>query len=98
METYITLGKFSQQGVDKIKESPARIEAMRKVVEAVGGKFIAWYLTMGRYDWVAITQSPNPQVTAAVLLALGKQGNVTTETLHAFTEEEFKGIVASMPQ
>ncbi len=97
METYIILGSFTQQGVNKIKESPARIEAARKATEAAGGKFLAWYLTMGRYDFVAITEAPNGKVVATVLLAIGAQGNVRTETLRALTEAEFKEVVAGLP-
>jgi uncharacterized protein with GYD domain len=97
METYIILGSYTSEGVAKIKESPARIEGARKAVEAAGGKFLSWYLTMGRYDFIAITQAPNAQAAAAVLLAIGGQGAVRTETLRALTEEEFKGVVAGLP-
>jgi uncharacterized protein with GYD domain len=96
METYITLGNFTQQGASKIKESPGRIEAGRKAVEAAGGKFLGWYLTMGQYDFVIITQAPDAKAAASLILAIGAQGNIRTETLRALTEEEFKGIVAGM--
>jgi uncharacterized protein with GYD domain len=96
METYITLGNFTQEGVSKIKDSPGRIEAGRKAVEDAGGKFLGWYLTMGQYDFVIITQAPDAKVAASLILAIGAQGNIRTETLRALTEEEFKGIVAGM--
>lgn len=97
METYIILGSYTQEGVAKIKEGPARIDAARKAVEAAGGKFLAWYLTMGRYDFMAITEAPDAKTAAAVLLSIGAQGNIRTETLRALTEEEFKGVVGSLP-
>jgi uncharacterized protein with GYD domain len=97
METYIILGNYTQEGAAKIKESPARVEAARKAVEAAGGKFLAWYLTMGRFDFVALTQAPNAKAAAGVLLAIGALGSVRTETLRAFTEEEFKEVVGSLP-
>ena len=97
METYIILGNFTQEGANKIKESPARIDAARKAVEAAGGKFLSWHLTMGRYDFVAITEAPDAKAAASVLLAIGGRGNVRTETMRALTEEEFKEVVASMP-
>lgn len=96
METYITLGSFTQEGVNNIKESPARIEQARKAVEAAGGKFLSWYLTLGRYDFVAVTEAPDAKTAAAVLLSLGMQGNVRTETLRALTEAEFKDVVAGL--
>ncbi|OGN93264.1 MAG: GYD family protein [Chloroflexi bacterium RBG_13_50_21] len=97
METYIILANYTQKGAANIKESPARIQAVRKAVEAAGGKWGGWYLTMGQYDIVLIVQAPNAQVAASLLLAIGSQGNVSTQSLRAFTEEEFKGLVASVP-
>ena len=97
METYIILGNYTQEGVSKIKESPARIEAARKAAEAAGGKFLSWHLTMGRYDFVLIAEAPDAKTAASLLLAIGAQGNSRTETMRALTEEEFKGIVAAMP-
>ncbi len=97
VETYIILGKWTQQGIGKVKEGPARIEAARKATEAAGGKMLAWYLTLGRYDFVVISEAPSVKAVAAVLLATGAQGNVSTETLHALTEAEFKGVVSALP-
>lgn len=97
MDTYIILGKYTQQGIAKIKEGPTRIEAARKAMEAGGGKMVAWYLTMGRYDFVVIAEAPSVKAAAAVLLATGAQGSISTETLHALTEAEFKGVVSSLP-
>ena len=97
METYIILGNFTQEGANKIKESPVRIEAARKAVEAAGGKFLSWHLTMGRYDFVVVTEAPDAKAAASILLAIGGLGNVRTETMRALTEEEFKEVLASMP-
>jgi len=91
------LGNYTGQGIASIKDSPSRIEAARKAMEAAGGKLVAWYLTMGRYDFVLITQAPNVKVAASLLLAIGAQGNIRTETLHALTEAEFKDVVAGLP-
>jgi uncharacterized protein with GYD domain len=52
---------------------------------------------MGRYDFVLVAEAPNVKATASVLLAIGAQGSVSTETLHALTEEEFKGVVSALP-
>lgn len=97
METYITFGQFTQQGVVNIKEGPARLDAAKQAIENAGGKMLGFYLTMGRYDFVSITQAPNADAVATILLILGSQGNVRTETARAFTEEEYKNIVANLP-
>jgi len=97
METYIILGNYTQQGIANIKDSPARSEVEKKAVEAAGGKWLGFYLTVGRYDFVLIAQAPDSETMAKLLLAAGAQGNVRTETLSAFTEGEFKEIVAGLP-
>jgi uncharacterized protein with GYD domain len=52
---------------------------------------------MGRFVVVAIVETPDEVTMKAVLYALGSLGNVHTETLRAFTEEETKQALAKMP-
>jgi uncharacterized protein with GYD domain len=73
METFIILGNWTHQGIAKVKDAPARIEAVRKATEAAGGKMVAWYLTFGRYDFVVITEAPDAKAAARLLLANGAQ-------------------------
>jgi uncharacterized protein with GYD domain len=96
MGHYISLIRYTPQGAAKIKESPARLDAARKAAEGAGGKVHAWYLTMGKYDAVIISEFPNDETAAKFMLATGSMGNVTTQTLKAFTEAEYRKIVASL--
>jgi uncharacterized protein with GYD domain len=96
MGYYVSLMRYTQQGAAKIKESPARLDAAKKAAEAAGGKFHAWYLTMGTYDAVIISEFPNDETAAKFLLSAGAMGNITTKTLKAFTEAEYRKIVASL--
>ena len=64
MGHYITLIRYTQQGAAKIKESPARLDKARKAAEAAGGKIHAWYLTMGKYDAVIVSEFPNDEASA----------------------------------
>ncbi len=96
MPHYVTLLRYTQQGIAKVKESPARLDAARKAAEKAGGKIHSWYLTMGRYDAVFIAEFPNDEVCARFALSIGSLGNVTTETLKAFTEPEYRNIIGSL--
>jgi uncharacterized protein with GYD domain len=96
MGHYITLIRYTQQGAAKIKDSPARLDAAKKAAEAAGGKVHAWYLTMGNYDAVIISEFPNDEASAKFMLSTGSMGNITTQTLKAFTEAEYRKIVASL--
>ena len=97
MPTYITLYKLTDQGVKAIKESPARAEAATKAIEAMGGKVIGIYYTMGEYDLIGIGEAPNDEVAMTFALALGSAGNVRTTTFKAFTIEQFAEIVKNLP-
>ncbi len=97
MPTYISLMHWTQQGIQTVKDAPARLDAARQAVKAMGGEIKAVYLVMGQYDFVIIAEAPNDEVVAKFALATGMQGNVRTETLKAFTEEEYRKIVASLP-
>ncbi|MFI5182933.1 MAG: GYD domain-containing protein [Vicinamibacteria bacterium] len=96
MAHFVSLIRYTQQGAAKIKESPARLDAAKKAAEAAGGKIHAWYLTLGEYDAVIISEFPNDEAGAKFLLSTGALGNVTTQTLKAFPEAEYRKIVASL--
>jgi len=97
MPTYITLVNFTQKGIENIKESPARLDKVKQAIAAVGGESKAFYLTMGHYDMVVISEAPNDEAYATTMLAIGASGAVRSETLKAFTEEEYRKIIASIP-
>lgn len=97
MPHYVLLMNLTDQGIKGIKQAPARIEAAFKAAEAMGGKVLGFYTTLGEYDYVAIGEAPSDEVMTAFLLALGADGNVRTKTLKAFTPEEFAAIVKGLP-
>ena len=96
MPTYIALMKYTEQGVGKVKDSPARLDAGREAFKKMGVQIKDTYLTMGRYDLVCIIDAPDDETYARMALQLGSQGNVQTETLKAFSEEQFRKIAASV--
>ena len=96
MANYIVLMNYTEQGLQNVHESPARADAVRQLAARLGGEVKDLYLTMGPYDLVAIVEAPNDEVVAKVALALGSKGNVTTTTLRAFGESEFRDIVGSL--
>ena len=50
MPTYLQLLRYTQTGIQNIKESPAGQEAARQLARSLGAEIKAAYLTMGRYD------------------------------------------------
>lgn len=92
MPHYVTLVRYTAQGLAKVKDSPTRLDNARKGAEKAGGKIHAWYLTMGHYDAVF----PDDNTCAKFTLSVGAIGNVNTQTLKAFPEPEFRKIVGSL--
>lgn len=97
MPTYITLIRYTQEGSQKIKESPARLDAAKQALKAMGAELKAYYLTMGQYDAVVIGEAPNDETVAKLALSIGAAGAIRTETLRAFTEDEYRKIISALP-
>ncbi|HZY41576.1 MAG TPA: GYD domain-containing protein [Anaerolineae bacterium] len=97
MPTYVVLMKLTDQGIKTVKDSPDRLEASISHFEAMGGKFIGFYATLGQYDYVAIGDAPNEAVVMSFVLSLGKSGDVRTTTLKALSRDEFEEIVKKLP-
>ena len=97
MPHYISLIRYTQKGVENLKDSPKRLDATKKAFEAAGGKLKAIYWTLGQYDAVAIGEFPDAAMGLRVNLAGAMQGYIRSETLQAFTEEEFRKAVAALP-
>lgn len=96
MPTYISMLRYTQQGINNVKSAPARIDAAKEAYKKAGGELKALYLTLGQYDLVVVAEMPNDEAVARMALALGSQGNIRSETMRAFTETEFRKIVGSL--
>ena len=96
MPTYISMLRYTQQGISAIKNAPARIDAAKDAYRKAGGELKSIYLTLGQYDLVVIAEMPNDEAVARMALALGVQGNIRTETMRAFTETEFRKIAGTL--
>jgi uncharacterized protein with GYD domain len=92
MPTYVALLRWTQEGIENVKDSPSRYEKAKEALQALGGDFKAFYLTIGAYDMVAICEAPDDRSLAKFLLSVGATGSIRTETLRAFTEEEYRDI------
>ncbi len=97
MASYFVFFRFTERGVKNVRESPARVEAAKKSFRELGATVEAFYALMGAYDTVFIVEAPDDETAARAALATASLGNVRTETVRAFDEDEFKRIVAALP-
>jgi uncharacterized protein with GYD domain len=97
MPTYVTLVHFTDQGMKNIKESPVRLDAVKRAFQAAGGELKAFYLAFGAYDAVVISEGPDDETTMKLAMAIGAQGNLRTESMRVFTEPEYRKLIAGLP-
>lgn len=97
MPIYISLGRYTREGAMEIKKTPGRLEQARKIVEAQGGKILAFYMAFGRYDFVVISEGPSDEAALKAIMAIVSQGAVKLETLKAFPAEEVAKMLKELP-
>ena len=93
MPTYIMLATWTDQGAQKVKDSPRRLDSAKKALFDMGGEFKTVYMTLGEYDLVGVYEAPDDAVAARFGLMLG---SVRTKTLKAFPEAAYREIIASL--
>ena len=93
MARYVSLLRFTPQGVKNIKQSPARAAALRKAAEKAGVKVEAQLWTVGAYDGILILNAADERKALKAIATLAAAGNVTTQTLQALDAKEFAAVV-----
>jgi len=97
MPTYVSLVRFTDQGIRNVKEAAERIAAVEKLFGQVGARMSEIYLTMGRYDYVVVMEAPDDETATKAALAVASLGNVRTETLRAYGRPEIAKIIGGLP-
>ena len=89
MPTYILLTTLTPEGVQTIKNNPARIREVNREVEQLGAKVTAQWATLGRFDFVNVVEAPDEETIARVSMELGSRGTGRYETLTAIPVDDF---------
>jgi uncharacterized protein with GYD domain len=97
MPTYISLVRFTDQGMRAAKDTTRRLADWAAKVKSRGVSIKQMYWTLGHYDQVCVFEAPDNETVAAVLLAADMLGNIRTQTLRAFTAPEMEKILATVP-
>lgn len=93
MIRYLTLIQFTDQGARNVDKSLDRASEFGKSVSDVGGSLISQTWTIGQYDGCVIFEAPDEAIGSALLVKLAKDGNVRTQTMRCYDNQEFAGIV-----
>ncbi|MFZ0385488.1 MAG: GYD domain-containing protein [Solirubrobacteraceae bacterium] len=93
MPTYIMLTKLTPEGIQTIKNNPARIREVNTEVAQLGAEVKAQWATLGEYDFVNVIEAPDEKTIARVSLELGSRGTSRYETLTAIPIDDFIGAL-----
>ena len=93
MAMYVTLYRLTAQGAKTVGETVNRARQAIAGAEKAGGKIITLLWTQGQYDLVGVGEWPSDEAAIAFNLSVAKLGNVTTETLRAFSADEMEKIL-----
>ena len=96
MAMYVSLLRFTEQGIRNVKDTTERAAAATAEAEKMGLKIKDSFWTLGPYDVVLLLEAPDDQSVTAFTLKVGSLGNVKTQTMRAFRSEEMEGILAKI--
>jgi uncharacterized protein with GYD domain len=96
MATFIATLKFTQQGIETIRESPKRAAAFKAAAKKMGVKVTDEYWTLGAFDGLVIFEAPDEEKATAAMLYLASLGNVTTATARAFSPSEIEKVIGTL--
>jgi uncharacterized protein with GYD domain len=89
MPTYILLTTLTSEGVQTIKNNPARIREVNREVEQLGAKVTSQWATLGRFDFINVVEAPDEATIARVSISLAARGSTKIQTLPALPIDEF---------
>jgi uncharacterized protein with GYD domain len=98
MPVYVTLYKFTEQGVRNLKDSPRRVEKIKEEFKRAGAQVKEFSALMGQFDTMIIAEAPNEEVITKLNLMIDAAGNVTSQTMRAFSENDWKKMVQEAAQ
>jgi len=90
MPLYMIQAAYTSEAWAAMAKNPVdRTEAITRLLDAVGGRFVAAYLSFGEYDAVVIAEVPDSVTAAAVSIRAIATGHVKTlRTTPLLTIEE----------
>jgi len=92
MPTYVTLWKYTRDGLMDMKNTPERYEAVKKIISDAGGKLLSIYGLIGEYDVITIMEMPDEKVAASTVLRICSKGRIVSRTMTALSIDDFLKI------
>ena len=96
MQTYMTTIHYTRQGIENIKDTPMRLKTARELFKSMGAEIKSFYLSMGTYDVIVISEAPDDETATKLALTIISAGPIRAETTRLFTEDEYGTLIAGL--
>jgi uncharacterized protein with GYD domain len=97
MPTYVLLQRWTQKGIETVKDTPQRIERAKEIFKSVGGEIKQIHFVFGEYDMVVLAEAPSDEAIGKAILMIASAGTASLRTLKAFPEAEGLAIIKGLP-
>jgi len=90
MPKYLLHGSYTVEGVKGVIKDggTGRKDAVKQLLESVGGKLEAMYFAFGKDDWYIIADLPDPESAVAIAATTVSSGAVDLQTTVLLTPEQ----------
>ncbi len=96
MASYLTLIKFTERGIQEIKDTCKRAAEFKAHASKHGVQVKEQYWTLGRFDGLIVFEAPDDETATAAMLSLSSRQYVTTQTLRSFNAAEMAKMVGKV--
>ena len=94
MQTYVSLVKFTQHGLQTMKDKGIeRAEMVKQNAKALGGKLVQAYYCLGEYDVVAIWEFPDNKTAMKAAVKNASLGHISITTMPAVPRDEWATLL-----
>jgi uncharacterized protein with GYD domain len=94
MPTYVSLVKFTQHGLQTMRDKGIeRAEMVKENAQALGGKLIQAYYCLGEYDVVAVWEFPDNKTAMKAAVLNASIGHIQITTMPAIGRDEWKKLL-----
>jgi len=95
LPTYITLTRFTAEGIKNLKDWKSNYQEMKRIAETVGVTIRGAYTLLGPYDMLFIIESDDEKDLMRQALLFSTKG-MTVETWTAVPADEFNEVTDSI--
>lgn len=96
MQTYLMLWSWTQPALEHVRDTTHRADRVIAAFKRHGVTVRDLYWTEGQFDGFVLLEAEDEQTLAAAVLANDALGNIRTQTLRAFNEDEMTEIVGKI--